>query len=325
MTDDKERVHVAAGALFNEAGEVLIARRHDDAHQGGLWEFPGGKVAPGEAVAQAVRRELREELGVDVRAARPLIRVAHDYPDRSVLLDVWRVDGWTGEPHGLEGQAIAWVHPERLRERAFPAADVPIIAAVRLPSLYLITPEAGPDAKTFLTSLERCLARGLRLVQLRAPGLDAAAYRVLAADALALCRRHGAQLLLNAEPRLVDELGAHGVHLSSGRLRGLSGRALDASRWVAASCHDAAELARARRAGVDFAVVSPVAPTATHPGATPLGWAGFAALAAQAGMPVYALGGLGMDDLEAAWRHGGQGVAAIRSLWYARDGGEGAG
>lgn len=317
MTNDKEQVHVAAAALFNERGEVLIAQRHDHVHQGGLWEFPGGKVTGDEPVEQALERELREELGVEVRTARPLIRVAHDYPERSVLLEVWRVLEWRGEPRGLEGQAIAWVHPERLRERDFPAADVPVVAAVRLPSLYLITPDPGAGGEAFLARLEACLERGIRLVQLRAGGLAAEAYRALAARALARCRRHGAWLLLNSDPRVVSELGAHGVHLSGERLRALDRRPLDASLWVAASCHGASELAHAARIGADFAVLSPVKPTRSHPGAPALGWQRFGALAARAGLPVYALGGLAPGDLETAWRHGAQGVAAIRGLWEA--------
>lgn len=314
-TNDKERVHVVAAALFNDRGEVLVARRHDGAHQGGLWEFPGGKIGPGEPAARALERELREELGITVRAARPLICTAHDYADRSVLLDVWRVVAWTGEPRGLEGQAIAWVAPDDLTERAFPAADVPVIAAVRLPSLYLVTPERQGDARRFLAQLEACLEDGIRLVQLRAKGLDRATYLTLAERALALCRDHGARLLLNADPRWAAEVGADGVHLSSARLRALARRPLEAPSWVGASCHDSRELEHAARIGVDFAVLSPVKATAGHPGAAPLGWARFAALARMAGLPVYALGGLGPEDLETAWRYGGQGVAAIRGLW----------
>ncbi len=315
MTDDRERVHVVAAALFNDRGEVLIARRHDDAHQGGLWEFPGGKIAPGEPAPQALERELREELGVVVHAARPLISVAHDYADRSVLLEVWRVAAWTGEPRGLEGQGIAWVEPERLDERSFPAADVPIIAAVRLPSLYLVTPQPEGDPRRFLSQLEACLEGGIRLVQLRAKGCAPGAYRALAERTLAVCRRYGARLLLNADPRVVTEVGAQGVHLSSTRLRELISRPLEAPLWVAASCHDAWELEQAARLGADFAVLSPVKRTASHPGARPLGWTRFAALAQGAVMPVYALGGLGAGDVETAWRHGGQGVAAVRALW----------
>ena len=91
-------VHVAVGVLFNACGEVLITRRPDHLHQGGLWEFPGGKVEPGEQVRTALERELKEELGVEVLDARPLIRIHHVYDDRQVLLDVWRIKDYAGQP-----------------------------------------------------------------------------------------------------------------------------------------------------------------------------------------------------------------------------------
>lgn len=314
----RERIHVVAAVLFSDRGEVLVTRRAAGAHQGGLWEFPGGKLHAGEGPVQGLARELEEELGVRVRSPRPLIRVRHDYPERSVLLDVWRVDSWEGRAHGREGQPLRWLAPEELRECDFPPADVPVIRAVRLPPLYLVTPAPQADRERFLGRLERCLARGVRLVQLRAPELSEAEYRALAREAAALCRGHAAWLLLNADPALVELCGAHGVHLNARRLLGLRARPLARGRWVGASCHDAAELARARRLDLDFATLSPVRGTHSHPGAAVLGWAGFRALAEGAGLPVYALGGMRSADLEAAREAGGQGIAAVRGLWEAR-------
>jgi 8-oxo-dGTP diphosphatase len=123
-------VHVAVGIVRNNAGAVLIARRPDGAHQGGLWEFPGGKVEDGEPVVAALGRELHEELGIAVRVAEPWLQVRHAYPDKSVLLDVWRVTAYRGEPHGREGQPLAWVTPAAMTDYIFPAADQPIIAAL---------------------------------------------------------------------------------------------------------------------------------------------------------------------------------------------------
>ena len=124
-----KRVHVAVGVLRNSAGEILISLRHPDSHQGNLWEFPGGKVEQGESVQAALLRELREELGIVIGASSPLVEIAHDYPDKSVLLDVWLIDSFSGEPHGAEGQALAWCAPDRLKEYAFPAANDPIVEA----------------------------------------------------------------------------------------------------------------------------------------------------------------------------------------------------
>lgn len=309
-------VHVVAAALIDAAGRVLVARRPEDVHQGGLWEFPGGKVEPGERAEEALARELDEELGVRPRAARPLIRVHHAYPDKSVRLDVWRVTRWDGEAHGREGQPLAWWAPADCDPARFPAADGPIITALRLPATYLITPEPGADRAAFLDAVEAALQRGVRLLQLRAKTLAPAALGELYGRVQALARRFEAHVLLNAEPALAAAIGADGVHLSAAALRALDRRP-PVRHWVAASCHDADELAHAARIGVDFAVLGPVAATATHPGAPALGWQRFAALAEAAALPVFALGGLAPADLGTAWRHGAQGVAAIRGLWNA--------
>lgn len=124
------RIHVAVGVIVNRRDEILIALRPEHTHQGGLWEFPGGKVESGETVRQALQRELREELGLEVISVRDLVDIQHDYPDKSVHLDVWWVDQFRGEPQGREGQPICWVGAERLGEFAFPAANQPIIDAV---------------------------------------------------------------------------------------------------------------------------------------------------------------------------------------------------
>ena len=124
-------VHVAVGIVADASGAILIARRPDHAHQGGRWEFPGGKVEADETVATALQRELQEELGITVQAAEPWLQVRHAYPDKTVLLDVWRVTAWQGEPHGREGQPLRWALPAELTDFAFPAADELIIARLR--------------------------------------------------------------------------------------------------------------------------------------------------------------------------------------------------
>ena len=125
-------IHVAVGVIKNPHGEILIARRNEQAHQGGLWEFPGGKVEAGETVQQALSRELEEELGIqcDIDAMRGLLVVEHDYGDKQVRLDVWWVSGFVGAPEGREGQPLRWVAAENLRQFAFPAANEPIVQAI---------------------------------------------------------------------------------------------------------------------------------------------------------------------------------------------------
>jgi 8-oxo-dGTP diphosphatase len=123
-------VHVAVGVILDARQRVLIARRHLDSHQGGLWEFPGGKVEPGETLQAALARELREELGIRVGRSSPLIEVRHDYGDKRVLLDVHVVWEFEGAACGREGQPLRWVAADALERYRFPAANAPIVAAV---------------------------------------------------------------------------------------------------------------------------------------------------------------------------------------------------
>lgn len=310
-------VHVAAAVIRGLDGRILIARRGDAQHQGGLWEFPGGKVEAGESVPAALARELYEELGIRVEAARPLIQVRHDYPDKRVLLDVWEVSAFSGEPHGAEGQPLAWVTPRALADYEFPAANQPIVAAARLPGQYLITP-ADLDRVELLQGLRQALANGSQLVQLRAPDMYDPQYRDLAVDAVGLCAGK-AQLMLKGPLEWLGDFPAAGWHLTAAQLRKYAskGRPFPASRWLAASCHNAEELALAEQMGVDFVTLSPVQATQSHPDAEPLGWDAAAELLRGFNKPAYLLGGLGAGDTERAWQAGALGVAGIRGFWPA--------
>ena len=124
-------VHVAVGVVVNRERQVLIARRHDNQHQGGLWEFPGGKVMPGEDVRQALRRELMEEVNIETRESAPLLKIHHDYGDKRVLLDVWYVSVFSGQADGCEGQPVKWISIEEFDQHDFPAANAEIISQVR--------------------------------------------------------------------------------------------------------------------------------------------------------------------------------------------------
>ena len=315
MSKDPSRpLHVVAAVLRDAADRVLLSRRHEASHQGGLWEFPGGKLEPGESAPQGLARELREELDIDCRRSRPFLRVDHAYPDLVVRLDVHEVLDWSGEVRAVEGQALRWTDPHRLDPADFPAADVPVLKALKLPAHYVISDE--PANRTgLLERLDACLARGERLFQLRAKRMAPDRLGELVGEAVRRCDAHGARLLVNAEPEQVRRWGAHGVHLTAQRLMALDARPLDPDRLVAASCHDAAQLARAHAIGADFAVLSPLRPTPSHPHATPLGWVRFTALAADAGLPVYALGGVDPGDLDAVRRAHGFGVAGIGAFW----------
>ncbi|MBR9883177.1 MAG: Nudix family hydrolase [Oceanospirillales bacterium] len=313
-------VHVAAAIIVDAEGRVLIARRDASQHQGGLWEFPGGKVEKGEAVESALARELDEELGIQVESARPQIRITHHYADKSVLLDVWRVERFSGEAHGREGQPIRWVAPSALVDFEFPAANTPIVSAARLPDRLFITgniAELGASPDQYEAELVRRVRQlpADSLVMLRAPELDDEALSRCYYRLLDVCVECGIALVLNSSLELANTLGADRLHLSARRLKSLDTRSQFFGRWLSASCHNQEELHRAAQLGADFVTLSPVAPTASHPGAPVLGWNQFWQLTERSTMPIYALGGLSGEDLQEAWNHGAQGVASISSWW----------
>lgn len=305
---------VAAGVIRDARGRILLSQRHQNKHQGGLWEFPGGKLDAGETVPQALSRELAEELGIQVHSATPLITVTHHYPERSVVLHTLEVTGYRGEPAGREGQPLTWVEPALLHNMAMPAADQPIINAIRLPDCYAIT-GGFADEDDFDRRLGRLLERDIRLVQLRLDSARADEAEYWIRRALEPCREAGAQLLWNGAPTTAARLGCDGVHLNSRRLMTYRERPLGLDSWVAASCHNIAEIRQAADIGVDFICLSPVAATASHPQATPLGLLNFAQLTARSNLPVYALGGMGMTQLNQVRQAGGRGVAGIRGFW----------
>jgi len=307
-------LHVAVGVIRNSLGAILVARRHEHSHQGGLWEFPGGKVEPGESVLDGLRRELKEELSIEVESAKPLIKIAHDYGDKQVLLDVWRVDAFRGQAQGAENQPIRWVSPDDLAKLDFPAANKPIVAAARLPEYYPIVDGGLEDELRLFNQLERLCQLGYGLAQWRVKSLERQAYLALARRAVAYCRPRGLGLLLNADPGLVLEAGAAGVHLTGQRLQALRQRPLPAGFWVAASCHCPEDLTQAEKLNLDFAVLSPVLATPSHPDTSPLGWQQFGDWTEAARIPIFALGGVGCSDLEQARKLGAQGIAGIRGF-----------
>jgi 8-oxo-dGTP diphosphatase len=307
-------VTVAVGILADQ-GRVFITRRFSNTHQGGKWEFPGGKIEPGENTLSALRRELREELGIEVQNALPFMQVRHSYPDRDVFLDVWRVIDYQGVPHGREGQEARWISCAELPQVEFPQADWPILRRLWLPALYLISDSRRFGGNEFPALLERALRAGARLIQLREPHLSPAEYEAYAKQMAGLCHRYGAKLLLNADPEWVSVCGADGVHLNSRRLRVWQKRPLGNEFWIGASCHNAEELNQAANVGADFAVLSPVAQTASHPDAVPLGWEAFSRLCAGAALPVYALGGMRAQDRGRAHRAGAWGLAMVSEIW----------
>jgi 8-oxo-dGTP diphosphatase len=307
-------VEVAAAVLQRDDGSFLLAQRPAGKIWAGYWEFPGGKIEPGESQHDALVRELREELGIEATSAYPWITRVYEYPHATVRLNFFRVTGWHGELHPYEGQQFTWQHLTDATVAPLLPANAPVLRSLSLPTLYAISNVAELGGKEFLSRLDAALERGLRLVQLREKDYARDAMRMLAKMMLRAVRRYpDARLIINGDVALATEIGADGVQLTGNQLKEFDSRPdMD---WCAASCHNAQELRRAEELGCDFALMSPVLPTRTHPGATCLGWDRFSELAAGASIPVYALGGLTNSDMSMAWQHGAHGIGLLRQAW----------
>ncbi len=308
-----EVVEAAVAVLLRDDGQVLLAERPPGKPWAGWWEFPGGKVESGESPFHALQRELHEELGCEAQDAYPWVTRCFTYPERTVKLHCFIVRRWRGEPHGKEEQRLAWQSPATPMVAPLLPANALLLQTLCLPPVYAISHAGELGEAEFLARLERALRRGLRLVQVREPQMAAPTLLRFAGEIVQRCHAFGARVLLNAEPALACAAGADGVHLSARRLLALRQR--PEGLLCAASCHDAAELARAAELALDFVLLSPVHPTLSHPQATPLGWQGFRRLIADYPLPVFALGGMHPADLVGAWTHGAHGIAMQRAVW----------
>lgn len=307
VPDAASRLDVVAAIIRDDLGRVLLARRPEHKHQGGRWEFPGGKVEAGEALQHALQRELDEELGVVARASRPFMTVDHHYPDLHVRLHFRDVTDWHGEPHGREGQPVSWFAGAELDALEFPAANRPVVTALGLSDQLAILPELL--AEDWRSRLTAALTSGAGMVYLR--GLEKDLQTL--SQAVELCHQAGARVLVRNDPALLQQSGADGLHLSADAASRLTQR--PDVRLLSVACHNEAELDIACRLQADMVTLSPVNQTTTHADAKPLGWQEFARLAVGRPFAVYALGGVGKADLGRARDHGARGVAGIRDFF----------
>lgn len=308
-------VEVAAAVMLRADGsEFLLAQRPSGKVYSGYWEFPGGKVEPGETVRAALVRELHEELGITVTACAPWLTRVFNYPHATVRLHFWRVTAWDGEigiTAPLEHSAVDWQKCGKSASVTpiLPAND-PILKALALPTTMAITSGEIEGVERQLERLEEALDRGLRLIQVRDKGWPAA-QRLWFAEAVSrIARQRDAIVLINDDADIARRAGTDGLHLSSPNLAACRER--PDFTWVGASCHNAGELQHAAELGLDYALLSPVLPTPTHPEATGLGWQAFADLIAGSPLPVFALGGMKRDLLATAQGQGAHGIALMR-------------
>jgi len=330
----KKLIHVAVGVIFDtpdDKGKILIAKRAEHQHQGGLWEFPGGKVEAGESTQIALQRELEEELGLHsaTEDMRPLITIPFHYPDKSVLLDVWTVHNAQNfkqasseeskgeEFFGKEGQPLLWIEPAELANYEFPAANKAIIDALTLPRKLVISQDSN-NADVILKQVANTLKNHTDIwINLRAPRLEQLEYTQLAMQLYGICHEAGSKLIWNCPLDWYQVAFADGLHLSRAnyekinpdKVEGIE-RPIPAHQWLSMVCHNLPELEMAQ-ALADYVLVSPVHETKTHPQANALTWSGFKVVTDQSRIPCYALGGMQESELEHCLHNGGQGIAGI--------------
>ena len=327
-------IHVAVAILQrkNQFGqtEFLLASRPQGKGWAGWWEFPGGKIEANETPEHALSRELQEELDITPTYTQQWLARRFDYPKthdsaaKTVLLHFYFVTQWQGEISPKESQQLSWQSPQNITVSPVLPANAPIMKALALPPIYAISNVTEMGEAAWLSALETQLQQGLRLIQLREKHLAAPALMRLAEQVLALAKPYGAKVLFNHDIKLARQLaelsfGEMGVHLTSKQLMSLNEKPSNLPRHfiVAASCHNATELAHAEKLDLDFVVLSPVNISKSHENTRPLGWEHFAALMQHATMPVYALGGMQISDLGQALSCGARGIAMQRAVWIA--------
>jgi 8-oxo-dGTP diphosphatase len=301
------RITEVAAAVVERPGEFLLAQRPAGKPYPGYWEFPGGKIEPGEDAYAALVRELREEIGIEVREATPWITRVYAYTHATVRLHFFRVTRWDGEPQPLEEQSIAWQPVTAPDVSPMLPANAPVLAALALPAVMVVSDAARMGIDAWLRALGERAASERLLVQVREKGLGMQALQNLLSRTLARVEPFGGRVVVNSDCGRFAQ--ARGVHLTGRALMHASSRP-DAP-LVGASCHDERELDHADNLALDYALLGSVRETASHPGIAPLGWDRFGTLARHRTMPVYAIGGLTRRDMREARSHGAHGVALL--------------
>jgi len=307
-------IEASVGIIFNESFQLLMAERPQSKTWSGWWEFPGGKIESGENPLEALKRELKEEIGISVIDAEKWIVRKYAYEDYEVILHFYKVTQWSGNIEAKEEQKISWVLPDNnVVSPILPANDL-IFKAISLPDIYAIT-NAYEYSGNFLNKVEQQLNNGLGLIQIREKEISKNAFIELTKEIIQMAGNFDAKVMINSDINLAYKLNADGVHLNSSLLHRLS--EIPKDLIVSASCHSARDIEKAMTMDVSFVVLSPVQKTQSHPNTTPIGWDSFSKITQNYSIPIYALGGMKQNDIENAFNAGAIGIASQRAIWEA--------
>jgi len=307
-------IDVVIGVLKRD-DKVCLSVRQSHQSFAEHWEFPGGKVEAHETSIEALKREFKEELAVDTMGWQPLIQIPWHYDNVSVRLHAFITDEFIGEPKGHEGQKVEWHSVTNLRKLNFPAANAGLITAIELVDQYMITGKFS-DVEEAKMKLVNALEKGVKLCQLRAKDLSPQAFVELAQEFIPVCHAFGTKVLLNGQVELLEQLpDADGIQLASNAIYDFDKRPIHKEKLLGISTHTEEDIQQAIRLDADFLLLSPVKETSSHPGVSGIGWQEFERKASEIPIPVFALGGMSLMDVDEAKKRGGQGVAAISSFW----------
>ncbi|MBS1270300.1 MAG: 8-oxo-dGTP diphosphatase [Gammaproteobacteria bacterium] len=306
-------VDVAVGVIRDATGRVLVNRRRPGKSFAGQWEFPGGKIQASETVAQALSRELDEELGIHIKRQRPLISFSHRYRDGAVHLHVSEILSYRGTPTGREGQPLRWVESAGLDQIDLLDANAAIVRAIVLPRICLITDTRRFGVKRTLKILQQHVRQRDALVIVREKALARDPLLSFVGEVREICRRGASLVCVHADCNFDDYGNVDCIHFPSTTLE--QDHSWTNAEWTGVSCHSGKELELAQGGGADYALLSPVMKTASHPPMAPLGWSRFVELGATVSAPVYALGGMEFTDFDTAVGHGAQGIAMLGAAW----------
>jgi len=306
---------ISIGVIENQQQQVLVGKRKAGTHLEGCWEFPGGKVTAQESFKMALRRELYEELGIRAHSMAKLVELQHQYKDRQLHLQIFKVTNFSGQVNSVEVQELQWVSLTQLSSLKLPAANRAIVDALSMPVNYMIADQDVLKEQLFLI-VKKQLQAGIALIQYRSVSADKNTYISNANKLRDLCAEFGAKLICNCDLAWTTEISEHEIHLNSNRLREVNSQLSHYKEleFFSASCHSEEEVKMANNLRVRCMLIGPVNQTNSHAHASILGWSRFSQLCFMANSPVYALGGMSVNDYQSARVHGAQGIAAIRAF-----------
>ena len=306
-------VNVSVAVLINNNRQVLLGQRPHPKSWEGWWEFPGGKIEKGETSVDALYREIDEEIGVKITQFKKWVIRKYSHGGNDITLHFFKVYGWEGEVTSKENQKLVWTHLQNPNVSPILPANLFIQKAFDLPKYYAITNLSETSKKVFFNQLQNRISNGLKMIQVREKNISFDEFKIFSNEVIKICKPKGVKVIINSDVNLAYEIKADGVHLRSKDL--ISIKKIPKNLIVSASCHTQEEIYIAEKLNINFLVLSAIKKTLSHPDIKPIGWDEFENIANRVNTPIYALGGLGVNDYSVALENGAIGIASQRSIW----------